>query len=290
VELIGQNINLIMPSSFREAHDGYPSSYSKTGIKRVIGGMRELPARRRDGTIFPIELSVSEVRVGKRSSFTGIIHDLTRRKALEGQVLEVSAQEQQRIAQELHDGVGQQLTGLSLLADALAQRVPQSLPSEHALAVKLTRGLEDTHQQVRALSRGLIFTDVDPEALRVALQDLVRRTTDQTGVECTLTFPRKIRLKDSMTAKHLYRIVQEAVSNALRHGRARHIWVRLRSANGHLQLSVRDDGVGVSETSDGGQGMGIPTMRYRANMISGILQVRAAKNGGTLVTCTLRKD
>ena len=282
-ELLGQNVNLLMPAPHGQE---YLASYLKSGVKHTIGRGRELTARRKDGSLFPIELSVSEVQDG-RIWFTGIVHDLSRRKALEREVLEVSAQEQQRIAQELHDGVGQELTGLGLMANALARRLPETCPAEQKLAGKLVEGLDRVHQQMRTLCRGLILTGFDPDALRMALEELAASTSEQTGVACTLECPETIRIPDSLTAKHLYRIVQEAVSNALRHGRPQHIWLSLRSTPEGLRVSVRDDGVGVAEQPAGEQGMGIPTMRYRAGMIGGILQIGPADTGGTLVTCTL---
>jgi len=285
-ELIGENINVLVPPPFHEVHEKHLSGNVEGSIRHLIGSSgRELPARRKDGSFLPIELSVSEVQVEKRW-FTGIIHDLTRRKALEAQVLEVSSQEQQRIARELHDGVGQELTGLSLLSDALARRLSQGCPNEQALVAKLSQGLERVHDQVRALCRGLILTDLDPDALEYVLQDLAKRTTEQTGVNCTLECPEQFSIADPMTAKHLYRIVQEAVSNALQHGRPENIWIRMHSTPSHLRVSVGDDGVGVTEQT-GGPGMGIPTMRYRANMIGGILHISPAAGGGTLVTCTV---
>ena len=285
-ELIGQNVTLLMPAPYGDEHGHYLSTYLKSGVKHVLSRGRELPARRKDGSVFPIELSVSEVHDGK-IWFTGIVHDLSHRRALERQILEVSAQEQQRIAQELHDGVGQELTGLTLMADALGKRLRPT--AERKLAAKLAQGLERVHQQVRMLCRGLVLTDLDPSALHLALEELAATTTEQTGVECTLECPQTIPIPDSQTARHLYRIVQEAVSNALRHGRPRHIWISLRSAEEGLQVRVRDDGVGVAAQGGGEQGMGIPTMQYRAGMIGGILQIGPAEGGGTLVTCTLSR-
>jgi PAS domain S-box-containing protein len=285
-ELIGQKVNLLMPSPYREEHDGYLEQYLRTNVKRIIGIGREVQGQRKDGSLFPAELSVSEGHVGQRW-FTGTIRDISRRRELEQEVLEVATLEQQRIGRELHDGVGQELTGLGLLADALARRLEKSSPSEQRLAGDLVQGLQRVHQQVRTLCRGLILAEPDAEALRVALDDLAASIAEQSGIACTLDCAEPAPVPDPVTAKHLYRIAQEAVSNALRHGRPKQIALSLRSGPEGLCLTIRDDGIGVQELVESHQGLGIPTMRYRAGMIGGALQVGRGEGGGTLVTCTV---
>jgi signal transduction histidine kinase len=131
------------------------------------------------------------------------------------------------------------------------------------------------------------MTQLDPDVFRLVLDELAQRTTEQTGVVCTLDAPQDIDVGDATTARHLYRIVQEAVSNALRHARPRNIWLTIQDTTEGLCVSVRDDGSGVEELANGGPGMGIPTMCYRAGMVGGVLQIRPALGGGTLVACTL---
>src|SRR5262249_41008492 len=121
-----QNVGLLMPSPYREEHDGYLANYLATGVRKIIGIGREVRGRRKDGSTFPLDLAVSEI--DHLRLFTGILRDITRRKELEREVMEVAALEQRRIGQELHDGVGQELTGLSLMADALARRLQDAPP------------------------------------------------------------------------------------------------------------------------------------------------------------------
>lgn len=215
----------------------------------------------------------------------GIAIDITERKELEREVLEIAVLEQRRIGQELHDGVGQELTGLGLLADALAQRLAAESPARAAMAEKIVRGIGRVHQQVRSLSHGLVPVEVDPEGLRAALEDLVARTTESSGCACRFEVVGLVDVADPELATHLFRIAQEAVSNALRHGRARAIRIALGSEPEALTLRVEDDGVGIPDLLPEGKGLGLRLMRFRAGAIGGALSVTRTEGGGTVVTC-----
>jgi PAS domain S-box-containing protein len=285
-EMVGQDVALIMPSPYREEHAGYLARYLSTGVKKIIGIGREVRGRRRDGSTLPLDLAVSEI--DHLRLFVGVLRDLSRRKELEREVLEVAALEQRRIGQELHDGVGQELTGLSLMADALAQRLKAD-DADWRLAAKVAAGLERVHQQVRSLSHGLVPENVDPEGLRAALEDLAARTGEQSGTACRFEWGGPVEVANAVTATHLLRIAQEAVSNALRHGRSHHIRIGLRGEDGNLTLSIRDDGIGIPRFLEETRGLGVRIMRNRAAVIGGTLTVGPADGGGTLVTCILSR-
>lgn len=288
-EMIGQNVKMLMPSPHREQHDGYLANYKNTGFKHIIGVGREVQGQRKDGSLFPLELAVSEV--GHLGLFTGILRDVSRRKALERQVVEIASQEEQRIGRELHDSVGQELTGLGMMAGALARRLKHGAGTEEELASKLTQGLNRVHQQVRALSREWIMAELDAEGLHVALDELAARTREQSGIDCHFDCAETVSVPDPHMAKQLYRIAQEAVSNALRHGKPSHICLTLHSGPAELRLTIRDDGIGLqkpvalSQAAAPEGGMGIPTMQYRAAMIGGELLFGPAEGEGTLVSC-----
>jgi PAS domain S-box-containing protein len=291
-ELVGRNVKVLMPPPYRDEHDGYLGRYVTTGVKRIIGVGREVQARRKDGSVFPVELAVSEVTDGQRW-FTGVIRDITRRKELEREVLESAAEEGRRIGRELHDGVGQELTGLGLMAGALARQLDGKAEAPHALAGKLVAGVQRVHEQVRALCRGLVTAELEAGGLRAALEELARRTAEQGGVECTLECPHPVRVPDPTTANHLYRIAQEAVSNALRHGQPRRVRVGLHATPQGIQLSVTDDGTGIANGNNTGweaKGLGVSTMRYRANLIGAALNIGPANGQGVLVTCTVPQE
>ncbi len=284
-ELIGQNVKVLMPSPHREQHDRYLANYLETGVRKVIGTGREALARRKDGTVFPVDLAVSEIPHLKL--FTGIISDITRRKDLEREVLEIAALEERRLGQELHDGLGQQLTGLNLMADALAQRLQTECPALAPLASRIASGLEQAHQQTRSLSWGLVPVEMDGDGLRAALTDLAERTSKQLGVACTLQCAGPVPVADAVAATHLFRIAQEAVSNAVRHGGARNIALAVREEPAALVLSIRDDGKGLPGRPDEARGLGLRLMRYRAGMLGGSLAVGPAEGGGVVVSCTV---
>jgi signal transduction histidine kinase len=209
-------------------------------------------------------------------------------RGLEREILEIAALEQQRIGRDLHDGIGQELTGLGLMAGALAQRL-ESTPELAELAAKITAGFERVHAEVRSLSQGLIPVEVGPEGLRSALVNLAKRTSEQSGTECTLASNESCTVADAATANHLFRIVQEAVSNALRHGHPHHIWITLHAEAHTLILSIRDDGTGFAGCIDEKNGLGIRLMKNRAGQIGGTLTIGSAAGSGTLVTCTLAR-
>jgi PAS domain S-box-containing protein len=290
-EMIGHNVTMLMPSPFRADHDGYLARYLRTGEKRIIGIGREVRGRRKDGSTFPVNLSVSEFHDRAQRLFSGILHDLSARKALEREVLDAAAAEQWRIGQELHDSTGQELTALGLLAEGLVEALAQSSPAEAVLATKVAEGLKRVLGQVRALSRGLVPVEVDAAGLMAALAELASRTSELRGVTCTFECREPVLVEDNQTATHLYRIASEAVTNVLKHGRAKTITISLEGDERSLTLRVRDDGVGFPrEPSAEVKGMGLKIMRYRAGLINARLAIGPAEPAGTVVSCTLDKD
>jgi PAS domain S-box-containing protein len=228
---------------------------------------------------------------GLAGRFLGVAFDITRRKELEREavqreVLAITAREQRQIGQELHDGVGQELTGLGLMAQALTQRLPETA-DEQRLAQRLAAGLDGVRRQVRELSRGLIPVHVESRGLSAALDDLAARTAETSGVAVTAECPEWVELPDHTTATQLFRIAQEAVRNAVRHGRPRHIRLSLLAEPNGLRLRIRDDGVGIQDAPGRADGLGLRIMQYRAGQIGGDLQIGPSHGGGTVVSCTL---
>lgn len=306
-ELIGQNVKMLMPSPYREEHDGYLRHYRETGHARILNTPRELVARRKNGTTFPIDLSVTQV--DHSGYFTGVIRDISERKELQQHVLESADDEQRRIGLELHDGIGQELTGLSLLAGTLLKLVT-GVPGEETegkavrpldeadvtqmrtIVQKLNQRLSETHRHVQQLSHGIMPVQVDAEAFRSAMDELAA-STNTPAVRCRFDCPRPDMPLNSTTATHLYRIAQEAVNNALRHSQADTISISLRQKEKQIILEVIDNGVGIDaavsrvDTSCHARGMGLRTMQYRAGMIGGTLHVERRDAGGTSVRCAL---
>jgi two-component system CheB/CheR fusion protein len=283
-EMIGQDVTMLMPSPYQDEHDRYLENYLKTGIKHIIGVGREVRVKCKNGHTFPVDLAVSEIP--DSGLFLGVLRDITQRKQLEKEVLEIAALEQRRIGQELHDGVGQELAGLTMMVDALAQQLKDQ-PPQAELAKKVVDGLQRLEKHARVLARGLIPVDVDPEGLRIALEDLAARTREQYGLGCTFELIGQPVIPNGITATHLFRIAQEALLNAIRHGQAKNIHIGLETQADALTLSISDDGIGLPEQPNHGKGLGIRIMRNRAGVIGATLTIAPAEGGGTLVTCML---
>jgi two-component system CheB/CheR fusion protein len=288
-EMIGQNVKMLMPAPYHDEHDGYLERYRRTGEKHIIGIGREVRGRRKDGAIFPLDLAVSGFSDHGVTFYTGILRDLSVRKTLEAEVLQVATLEQQRIGQELHDTVAQELTALGLFAQALVESLKPGSSAEGRVAAKIADGVERTLSQVRDISQGLIRVEVDPEGLTSALTELVERTTERHDVTCTFECPVPVSVEDNQMATQLYCIAREAVTNALKHSRARNITIRLEVEHNSVSLRVHDDGIGFAEPLPDARGMGLKIMRYRAEIIGGHLSVAPAEPAGVAITCTCIK-
>jgi two-component system sensor kinase FixL len=286
--LVGQNIRMLMPEPYRQRHDGYVQHYLSTGQRRIIGLGREAVGQRRDGSVFPIDLSVGEAVLGDgRRVFTGIIRDLTERKQLEEQILRVSELEQQRIGQDIHDDLCQQLAAIGCLAKVAQQQLQRSGLAQAANLDEVVQLVGQAATRAREMSRGLMPVVLDGGGLAAALNELVRSTERIFRIRGHLALQPGVEIHDNNTAVQLYRIAQEAVANAVKHSKADRLEVALGRQDGHWQLSIADNGVGIPQQPQGGGGMGLLTMSHRARMLGGVLTVEPQAGGGTLVRCVL---
>lgn len=286
-EVLGKNVSMFMPSPYREMHDRYLLNYIRSGEAKIIGIGREVVGLRRDGTVFPMDLAVSEVRTPSRRLFTGFVRDLTERRRLEAEVLEISEQERRRIGQDLHDGICQQLAGLALVAHTIEERLRKNRRSEADSVARCRTEIASIINETRRLARGLCPVVLESEGLMAALDNLARNTNRPGVLACRFKCPKATPIGDSLTATHLYRIAQEAVNNALKHSGAKAITILLTVADESLQLTVSDNGKGLPDTFAPNSGMGLHIMQYRARLLGGTLAVRPAKPKGTSVTCLI---
>jgi PAS domain S-box-containing protein len=220
---------------------------------------------------------------------TGI--DVTEAKRLERTILEISGREQRRIGQDLHDGLGQHLTGVAFMSKVLEQKLREKSLPEAAEAAKIVALVNQAIHRTRELSRGLLPVLSDARGLMSALERLALEVEDLFQVSCRFECDQPVLIHQSDMATHLYHIAQEAVNNALRHGHPQGIVIRLAGGERSF-LSIDDDGVGLHNSrhaAPGAQGMGLLIMGYRAKMIGGALEVRPGPDGGgTSVCCTFR--
>jgi PAS domain S-box-containing protein len=213
--------------------------------------------------------------------------DVTERKVLQKQILEISDAERRRIGRDLHDLLGQNLTGIAFLSKVLSKRLAAKSLKEASEAEDISRHVNEVIAQTRSIAKGLCPVSLG-EGLINGLQEFASKTEDVFGVSCKFHADEIVSIPDGPAVVHLYSIVQEAVANAIRHGKARHIDIELKDNSDHIVMSVRDDGIGFPEKGKF-QGLGLHTMRYRAETIGAFLEIKSSPRRGAEVLCAIPK-
>mgnify|MGYP001221508672 CR=1 FL=1 len=226
-------------------------------------------------------------RSGQITHWLVILRDTTERKRLEKEILEINDRVQRRIGHDLHDGLCQQLAGIELMCQVLEQKIAAKSKSDAATIRDIAGHVRDAIGQTRLMARGLSPIVLESEGLMSGLQELALNTEKIFHVQCVFESRSPVLLDDHAAATHLFRIAQEAVSNAVRHGKAKHIVIRLSHEGGSLTLTIRDDGSGLKDGCAGNSGMGLRIMRSRAETIGGTVAVENNPQGGVCVTCTV---
>jgi PAS domain S-box-containing protein len=224
---------------------------------------------------------------GENTSYiiaTGI--DITERKQLEKAILDISAREQRRIGQDLHDGLGQHLTGIAFMAKVHEARLAEKNSPETEDAAKIVKLVNEAIHKSRELARGLLPVVSDSQGLMSALQLWAAEVEDLFGISCCFQCEKPVLIHDESVATHLYRIAQEAVNNAIKHGEAGKILIQLTAGPERGRLTIEDNGHGIVEQGAGSSGIGLHIMKYRSGMIGGALEIRRRAARGTVVTCT----
>jgi signal transduction histidine kinase len=238
--------------------------------------------------IFFAVVSYATTSVRKRQEADAArIHDLEERRQLEADLVAVSEHEQQRIGQDLHDGLCQHLAAIGLAARSLSEDLRnQSLPGAQD-AEMIQSSIHEAVNEARSLARGIFPVHVDRHGLTVALSELAQNTSRLTGVKIEVQDEGDTQISPPEAAMHLYRIAQEAVGNAVRHGGAQNVHIRLGGDERFIVLGIVDDGRGfeVQEQGRSSSGMGLRTMRYRAQVLGARLHITPVTGGGTSVRC-----
>jgi PAS domain S-box-containing protein len=224
---------------------------------------------------------------GQVTGFIGMGEDITERKRLTESIREAALREQERIGRDLHDGLGQVLTGISFLVSSMQTALKRGhAPTGEELenVASLVRGAIDTS---RTLARGLSPLRLDG-GLAASLADLARHAREVYGLAATCRCPARLDL-DASTAEHLYRIAQEALTNAARHAQATKLAIVVEEANDVLKLSIEDDGTGLPPAAGRRNGLGLRTMAHRAELVGGMLGIEAVHPRGTRIVCTLER-
>ncbi len=419
-ETNGKNVTVLMPEHHRERHTASLAHYLRTGESRLLGKTVELEGKRRDGSTFPLEATVSEVRLPGKRVFTGIVrdvterkrlqedlsrkhadlaeaqrvarlgswtwnivtndlrwsdevyrifgvrpqefgatydaflesvhpddreavkaavdkaladrndtygiehrivradgservvhergavvfdgggkpirmvgtvHDITERRRLEQEILDISRREQQRIGQDLHDVVGQRLTGIAFLLWALQRKLSERALPEAATAAEIARITNETITEARALAKGLCPVDLTADGLMAALREQAANVEELFDIACTFRCQKPVLVHDDAVATQLYRIAQEAINNSTKHAKAQRVEIAITADNDRrVTLTVTDDGSGLPNDLEHTTGMGLRIMNYRARMIGATLGVKRGPNGGTVVVCSFQNN
>ncbi len=222
---------------------------------------------------------------GEAVEVEGIARNITERKRLEREILEISNREQQRIGHDLHDGVCQQLAGIAYRVDILADQLQEKHVSEAPEAERIGVLVNEAITQTRSVARGLFPVHLEESGLVLALEDLAANATNLFKIKCDFAGDGPAPALENGVAAHLYYIAQEAVLNAVKHGKAAHVTLSLKHTGGRYELSIQDNGAGFDPGNGSSKGMGVRIMQYRARTIGATLDLKSAPGNGTRITC-----
>jgi signal transduction histidine kinase len=239
------------------------------------------------GVLAKLRTLVEELdrRVQERTA--ALRREMVERQRLDREIAQVADRQRHRLGQELHDSLGQHLTGTALAAQVLKEKLALRSASEAAEAEKLVRYVEQGIDLTRNLARGFFSPELDADGLTVALQGLAENITERFGIDCVFEGEDSLRIHDSAIATQLYRIAQEAVANSIKHAAARRITIRLAMSPTELSLAISDDGIGFPDRLPRSDGLGLQLMRHGASLAGASFDVRRNGLRGTIVTCKL---
>jgi signal transduction histidine kinase len=213
--------------------------------------------------------------------------EIQERSRLQKELLEIAEAEQRRIGQDLHDSLGQHLTATALAGKVLAKRLANKSTVEPAMADRMVAMVEEAIELTRNLAHSLHPVEMEADGLGDALLNLATNLSTAFNVSCRLQHSGAVVLNDPRVGVHLYRIAQEAASNAIRHGRARNVVISLDATSKSIMLSVTDDGTGLPADARTKKGMGLRIMDYRADMIGATFDIQNLPAGGARAVCVL---
>jgi len=285
-EAVGRNISMLQEP---QRADDFARAYQQLCAGRTLEEY-ETVTLHRDGRRLEVGVAASPVR-DDRGQITGVcymVRGIGERKMLEQQVADTAEQERQRLGRELHDTLSQQVSGIGLLLATLKGQLTEGQPAR--ILEKVETSVDLLKRQLRAVAKGLFPVDVDARGLRIALEELALLVGDTHGVHCRFVSPKEIELHDNFTATQLYMIAREAVINAARHAQADEISLSLEAVDNGIQVSVCDNGQGMTPGAENKDGMGLRIMRHRAGMINGILSIESHAPQGTVVRCHIPRS
>ncbi|MBV8051558.1 MAG: CHASE3 domain-containing protein [Acidobacteriaceae bacterium] len=298
-ELIGQSVELLVPENLRGGHIGHRSGYFHNPQNRPMGFGLDLQARKKDGTVFDVEISLSYIRSEKETLAVAFMSDISKRKAdeqairrqgedlrlLTGRLMTAQDDERRRIARDLHDDLSQKLAYLAMDIGKLVSKA-----TSHELLDSL-RGLQrragDAAETVRHISHQLHPSILDDIGLEAALEQYCEEFEERSGIRTHFLASDVPESIPKEISRSLYHIFQESLRNVSKHSNAPEVFVTLGMLDGALRLSVRDEGVGLAGDSSSSAGIGITGMKERAHLINGKVSIESRAGEGTEVNVTV---
>jgi PAS domain S-box-containing protein len=255
------------------------------------GGKRDMLFRRRDGSQFAGEVLSAEIELNGAKRILVVVQDVSERKQLESEIVEIANSERRRLGADLHDGLGQELTGISLMLRSLAKSAGVAAFDTAPELNEIITLVNHAIQSARKMALGISPVTLERGGLLPALQTLVGWSRHSYNIDVRLRLSIRCPLLiGESAAAHLYFIAQEAINNAVRHGRARSISVTLRTSRTLASLSITDDGAGIAAIPARGAGMGLKLMEYRSAVIGGVMRIKPLPGGGTRVRSICPRD
>ncbi len=232
-----------------------------------------------------LELLVQERTADLEESNEQLLKEIKERRYLEKAILEIEERERRSIGSDLHDDVGQMLTGISFKCNSLESSLKDKSVAEYEDAARITFLIDQVKNRLKLMAKGLHSIEEGEDNLINALKDLASNTKDVYKISCDFRYDPSLRIYNKTAVIPLYRIAQEAVSNAVKHGKPEHIEIALSREDDNIKLIIRDNGTGINENQQLNKGMGLKIMNYRADIIGGSLNIDSDKNRGIQITC-----
>jgi two-component system, LuxR family, sensor kinase FixL len=270
-EIIGWHIHILIPEFTLVRQD---KSFETVG-------------RHKDGRKFHMEVDLSDVATEGGRLFAVVGRDVTQLTELQRELLAISWREQARIGQDLHDTICQYLVGIQFMCSVLEERLAAKELSETPSVRRIAELTGQALTVARRIAHGLFPVELKEDGLELALKEWAELQGSQFGVTVLVRCPSRISTIDNETATHLFRIAQEAATNAIKHGKATCVDIDLAISEETASLTVTDNGRGFVGNAGVQRGMGLNIMKYRATIIGGTLSIKRAANGGTIVVCAL---
>jgi PAS domain S-box-containing protein len=284
-EVIGKNVAFLVPpdraEEFRLIRERMRRGESIQQVQTV--------RIRKGGYPISVLLSINPMKntAGQNTGYATITHDITENRRLEQDLLHAIEIEQKRIGQDLHDTLGQQLLAVSFLCNVLRKKLVAKGQPEASEAQHIEDLLNQTKINLRKLTHNLHTVDLEQRGLGASLKEMVAQVQETSAIHCRFEGDENIAILDRVLAENLYRLAQEALTNAVKHSFAQEITVSLEKVANRITLTIRDSGVGLPERMRPEAGLGLRTMRFRANVIGGALDVSRHPEGGTIVRCSV---